>query len=232
MVQNNDFLRENAIILRKKGFSYLQISNNLSIPKSTLSSWFSKLKWSMEIKNKLISNQLCNPNKLLKANLARKKLTEYRHKAIIELSKTEFNNLKNDPLFLVGISLYWGEGEKTDSGRVSIINTDPTMILIMANFYRKCLEVEEKKLRVGLFIYEDLDQKIVTNYWSNILNIPTNQFIKTQILKSRSRLTTRKSKYGICSLYFSNTAISIKIRQWIRYLSDPGTLSGISLPVK
>jgi hypothetical protein len=121
---------------------------------------------------------------------------------------------------LVGASIYWGEGEKANQGRVSVINTDPEMLETVANFYKKCLAIPNDKLRIALYIYEDIKKSEATKFWSKKLKVPRSQFIKTQVLKSRSRLTQRKSEYGICNLYFSSTELSIKIREWIKLLGS------------
>lgn len=206
--------------LRKQGKSYATISNELNLAKSTISNWFTKKSWSEKIKSDLNISRLKVANKNLSAanftriNNLTKKRENYTNEAQIK-----FKQLIKNPLFLVGLGIYWGEGDKTDNGRVGVINTDPELLLIVANFYRQCLGILDSNLRIGLFIYEDIDQETVIKFWSEKLNIPRSQFIKVQILKSRSRLTKNKSKYGICSLYFSNTEFNVKIHEWIRLIS-------------
>ena len=205
--------------LRRAGNSYREISKKLNIPKSTLSSWFSDQIWSKSLREKLV---LKNRDTLKKAlQLARSAIINARLKRrskFIYEARLQFRKLKCDPLFLVGLTAYWGEGNKTNGGVVSFINTDPQLVRVISEFYRKCLHVQNEKLRVGLFIYDDISELEMIQFWSSTLDISKKQFIKTQILKSRSRLTKRRSKYGICSLYFSNTELSIKIVEWIRLL--------------
>ncbi len=207
--------------LRKSGKSYSAIEKTLGISKSTLSSWFSTEEWSKQITTGLTRGQKeKNTERLLVMNRARsiKKLERwelYRSKA-----RGEYQQLKTDILFITGIALYWGEGDKAENGRVSVINTDPAMMRIIVNFYRKILKTPDSKLRAGLFVYSDIDQSRMLDYWSNILDIPTNQFIKTQLLVSRSKLTKHKTQFGICSVYFSNTEIRVKIQEWIRLLME------------
>ena len=102
---------------------------------------------------------------------------------------------------------------------VAVANTDPNLLNVVAKFYRKYLSLDESKLRIALFIYKDIDEKFAIKFWSKLLHVPKTQFIKTQVLESKARLTKTKSKYGICSLYFSNTEFHIKIMEWIRLLS-------------
>ena len=218
MIRNRRIYRE-AEELRREGKSYREISKKLNIPKSTLSSWFSDQIWSKSLREKL---SVRNKETLKRAlGLARAAIInarlERRSKFTHE-ARLQFEKLKNNPLFLVGLTAYWGEGNKANRGVVSFINTDPQLVRIILDFYRKCLCVQSEKLRIGLFIYSDMGELEAVQFWSNLLNIPKNQFIKTQLLKSRSRLTKRRSKYGICSLYFSNTELSIKIGEWIRLL--------------
>lgn len=140
---------------------------------------------------------------------------EYRKEA-----QVEYATLKQDHLFIIGVAIYWGEGEKTDNGRVSVINTNTHMLQIMVRFYRRVLKVPPQKLRAALYVYADIDKNKTLQYWSEKLNIPSSQFIKTQQLPSRSRLTKRKIKYGICNVYFSSTQMNIKIQEWIKELGD------------
>jgi hypothetical protein len=212
-------LKEKAVELRKSGLSYSEIHKLLAIPKSTLSSWFSNKSWSRKIKDILTRNQKKLWSRSLKsARLALRKLKRERDLSFIYEARAEFPILKSNPLFLVGLTAYWGEGNKVNGSRVSLANTDPALIEIAARFYRECLKISEEALRVELFIYKDIDINKVKDFWSTRLKIPKRQFIKIQVLKSRSDLTKRKSKHGVCSVYFSSTKHIIKIREWIRLL--------------
>lgn len=175
-----------AEVLRKKRNSYLSISIKLGIPKSTISNWFSKESWSNEIKSDLNCLRLKVAKKnLLAANLARSKNQLARRREYLIEAKLEFNQLIKNPLFLIGLGIYWGEGDKTNNGRVAVINTDPELLRIMVSFYRQCLGISNNDLRIGLFIYKDIDKEEIIKFWSGILKIPEQQFIKIQTLKSR-----------------------------------------------
>src|SRR3989338_6841786 len=105
--------REKATALRKQGMSYKQIREELGVPISTSAYWFKNEPWSQEIKARLSAEvSWSNPRAieiLAMANRERwkKKHEEYRVSAI-----KEFQKYKDNPLFLAGVMLYWGEGEK------------------------------------------------------------------------------------------------------------------------
>lgn len=219
MTRNKRAFRE-AKKLRKQGKSYSEINKHLGIPKSTLSNWFSDIEWSQSIKAQLINRwSENNANRLIKINKSRKLQTLRRHNQYREQASQEFEKLKSNPLFLTGLSIYWGEGEKAERGRVAVINTDANLLKVVVNFYRKVLRIPNSKLRAAMFLYKDHNQKDILRFWSRKIKIPTNQFIKTQTLPSRSRLTKRKSKNGMCNVYFSSTEMNVKIRHWIKLLS-------------
>ncbi len=208
--------KEKVDLLRRQNKSYDEISKETGIAKSTLSDWLSSKDWSIKIKEELSKTTKLNILRANEVRLAQKKMRDKKH---IEDARKEYKILKHSQLFVYGLGIYWGEGDKKDRNRVAITNTDPNMLRIVAKFYRNCLKIEEDKLRVELFLYDDINVATAINFWSDLLSIDTNQFIKTQILKSRAKLTKTKSKYGICTIYFSNTERSIKILEWIRLLS-------------
>lgn len=187
--------------------------------KSTLSFWFSKKDWSKKTRINLRESQReKNKDRLILANRARQERKHDRHRIFIKEACLEYNELKKDLLFLVGLGIYWGEGDKANFSRVAVINTDPELLSIAVTFFLKCLKIPPNNLRVGLFIYEDINKDDAIEFWSQKLTIPKNQFIKVQCLKSRSKLTRRKSSHGVCSLYFCSTKINIKIKQWFKLI--------------
>ncbi len=203
-----------AIKLRKKGLSYRKISKEIQVPKSTLSNWFSPLDWSQEIKENLHKKALYISKKRLR--LTNKKRQEYWEKwreNFRKEAKEEFSCLLRDPLFSLGVALYWGEGDhKIENCRVSLINTDPRIIYLFSKFLRKTLKVEPEKIHAWLILYPDLSEKKCKKFWSETSSIPLNQFKKTQYIKGRH--PTKKSSYGICTILVFSRGLKEKIFVW------------------
>ena len=216
--------------MRVRGISYAQISSKLGLAKSTLSYWFSNKPWSKSITQNLNDHwKKISSKRISNLNSQRKVERELHYEQIRNQAKKEFFQLMTSPLFLVGLSLYWGEGDKVHKGRVSAINSDPKLLKLIVNFYLKILKVSPDKIRVGMFIYSDHQENNVKQFWINELGISEKQFIKTQILPSRSHNTKRRVNHGVCSVYFSSTEIRIKIQEWIKILPQ---ISGISSMVE
>ena len=209
-------LKEKALTFRKQGKSYNEIHHILKIPKSTLSNWFKNLPFSLIVKNNLINkNKKIWAENIIHFNKLKPLQTRKRHNKIKEQAKKEFDILKNDPLFTAGISIYWGEGDKCNNGRVLLTNSDYRIVKLFRVFLETICEIPKERMRVGVYLYKDLNKKNCLNKWSKILNIPQDQFIKVQILPSRSKLTKNRLKYGIACLYTCSTELKIKILAWI-----------------
>ncbi|HAO64933.1 TPA: hypothetical protein DCQ44_03065, partial [Candidatus Taylorbacteria bacterium] len=145
-----------AVNLRKNGKSYSEIQEILSIPKTTLSDWFKNESWSKDIsvflneKSKKVSTV-----RLLKLNSEKKAhLQKLYAEARLEAAE-EFKMLKNDPLFISGMMLYWGEGDKVSLHQVKISNSDPEMIKIALHFLYKICGSSSDRIWLGLLLYPD-----------------------------------------------------------------------------
>ncbi|MBL7084519.1 MAG: hypothetical protein ISS43_00215 [Candidatus Omnitrophica bacterium] len=141
-------------------------------------------------------------------------------------AKISFEQYKNDPLFVAGVMLYWGEGTRIIKQReyrkyqLAFTNSEPEMLEVYCNFLRRYFAKMESDLRVALFIYQDIDESDVKLFWSNRLKIPLNQFIKTQMLPSRSVLTKSKLPYGVCCVYLSGKDYCYTMQVWIDNISS------------
>ena len=208
--------KEKAFELRRSGKSYKQIRDELGTPTSTLAGWFKHEPWSQEIKNRLSAEvSLSNPKKLelmAQANRERRKLKheEYRTAAV-----KEFEKLKDDPLFLAGIMLYWGEGEKQQkSSQVRLGNSEPEMIKIFYLFLTRSLGLEPDKIFARLLLYPDLVDSVQKNFWSKVTGIPLERFKKSIYIKGRE--PKKRLSYGVCTVVVSSRSLKERILKWLK----------------
>jgi hypothetical protein len=101
-------------------------------------------------------------------------------------------NTKEKLLFIT--ALYWGEGGKRD---FNFTNSDPEMIKLFVSCLKKILKINLNEVRVSIRIYEDLDREKSLDYWSKIIDIPTNKFVNVDVLKGKK---VGKLKYGLCRI--------------------------------
>lgn len=205
--------KREAINLRRQGKSYREIGVALNIPKSTISEWFKDIDWSKIIKDKLILKaNLEAKEKIKKLNigrsLARKKLDDLALKE----SREEFVKLSNNPLFVAGIMLYWGEGDKNIKNPIRLTNTDPRMVNVYVKFLIEILKIDPTKIRLGLITYPDNSEKDCKTFWEKATASKVS-FVKTQIIIGRH--PTKRLQTGICMVSTRNKYLKIKILEWI-----------------
>jgi len=206
-----------AIHLRKQGKSYNEIHDLLKIPKATLSDWFQNEEWSQEIKRRLDgrtreqhSSRLLNLNRVRGLHLER----AYRE-ARIEAAE-ELKTLMYNPLFIAGLMLYWGEGDKVTNGSVRLANTDPGVIRIYTTFLTDICAIPREKIRGHILVYPDLDQPECIKYWVEASRLTPQNFIKCVTIQGRHK--TKRLGYGVCSIYVSSTYFKEKMLEWLRLL--------------
>ena len=122
---------------------------------------------SQEIKARLSAQvSLDNPRALELLVQANRERWRHKHEEYRNAAIKEFQKYKNSPLFLAGIILYWGEGEKqTKSSVVRLSNSEPKMIKIFNLFLTKVLELSSDKIFAWLLLYPDLVDSVQKNIW-------------------------------------------------------------------
>lgn len=220
-------LREKAFELRKQEISYNEINRRLGIPKSTLSSWFKTDKDSSCVKKILIKKAQKKAIKKLKLMaLTNKEKWQKIHLSYRKQAFLDFPKLITEQFFIPGLLIYWGEGDKKlENGIVRIANIDYRMLKVFISFLVYPCQTRLEKIRIWLLLYPDLDERKCKDYWSKMLGISQNQFIKSQYISGREK--KKKVGYGVCSVQVYSRELKEKITEWINLYSKTLDQAGI-----
>ncbi|MDP1690050.1 MAG: hypothetical protein Q8L52_02505 [bacterium] len=209
--------KEIAFNLRRNGKSYTEIRTALKIPLATLSDWFGEVDWSKQLKKKLSSEiQVQHTIRLIKLNKIRGQHLKHAYEEAREEAKKEFEGLKYNPLFIAGLMLYWGEGDKLTKFSTKIANTDPDLIRLYVFFLKNACRIPEEKIKAHVLIYPDLNEEDCRKYWARESNIHLKNFFKSTTIQGRHK--TRRIKYGVCMVDISSTYFKVKILEWLKLL--------------
>lgn len=205
-----------AFELRRQEKSYSEISRVLKVSKSTLAGWFKKEEWSQDIRNKLgTAASLAFPKKLDAVLKANKKRWAGIHESYRKQAESEFASFKKDPLFIAGVMLYWGEGEKTAKHpSLKLANSDPQMIRVFYSFLKDCLHVPEEKIKAYLLLYPDLQDSMQKTFWSRATGIPLNRFWNSIYITGKH--PARRLSYGVCNINVNSRELKERILMWIQ----------------
>jgi len=153
-----------------------------------------------------------------KNNISRRLPSEVNYITNKNKPKFELKNKLNpqdEKLKIAGIMLYWAEG--TLKGQtVDFVNSNPDMIKLFLKFLRRICGIAEKRLRVYLYIYSRLSLKNSMSYWSEITQVPSNQFTKPYIRKGNLNLSNRKLPYGLVHIRYNDKKLLETIALWIK----------------
>jgi len=119
-----------------------------------------------------------------------------------------------EKLKIAGVMLYWAEGT-LKGNTVDFANSNPYMAQIFLKFLRDICGISEERLRIYLYAYDNQSVTKLRKYWSNILNIPINQFTKPYIRKGNPNLNKRELPYGLVHIRYNDKKLLKLIGSWI-----------------
>lgn len=201
---------------RQQGLSYREIRQKapFTISKSTLSQWCEDIKLTPEQKDRLDS--------LLKdgsyrGRLLGSKTTQLRRareiKEIKEKAKSEIHVLTKNEFNLAGLMLYWADGNKKN--RVGISNSDPELIRMMMKWFRVVCGVADEKFKPYLNIHCGQDELQIKKFWSEITELPIQQFGKSYIKKEGTGHRKNILYKGTIKVEICNKNLLYRILGWI-----------------
>ncbi len=188
-------LKQKAIRLRKDGYSYSMISERLCVSKSTLHYWLSEIPYT------------ANDEVRQRIGEARARSGEVKHQQKLETfrqsakqAKKDIGTLSQRDLFMLGLGIYIGEGEKGEV--IGVINSDPRIIVLMMRWFMEVCELKKDNFSIAIHLYPDNNQKQCLQFWSEVTGLPQAQFGKTQIDRRRNKKQGKRGKlpYGTAHL--------------------------------
>lgn len=208
-------LKLQVIALRKEKKSYREIAESLCISKSTVSYWLKDIDWSRDIQEQLTERaQRISQKRLIHLNNLKKVKWQKIYQEAEKEAVCEFDGLKDNPLFITGISLYWGEGDKNfKNGQVRVSNIDERLLAVFRAFLQQVCKVDDQKIKAYVLLYPDLDEETCLNFWSENIGVPKEKFFKSSVIQGRHK--KNRLSYGVCSIQVSNKYLKKKVLTWI-----------------
>ena len=201
---------------RQQGLSYREIGQKtpFTISKSTLSHWCKDIELTAEQKDRLDS--LLRDGSY-RGRLLGSKTTQLRRAREIEEIKTkaksEIHGLTKNEFMLAGLMLYWAEGNKKN--KVGISNSDPELIRMMMKWFREVCGVADEKFKPHLNIHSGQDELQIKKFWSEITELPIQQFGKSYIKKEGTGHRKNILYKGTIKVEICNKNLLYRILGWI-----------------
>ncbi len=212
--------KEEAIKLRKKGFSYREILKKVPVAKSTLSLWLRSVGLAKKQKQRLTEKRILGQQK--GARIRREQRIQLT-KEIKERAIKEIGRISNRDLWLIGVALYWAEGakEKSKGSIVSLGNSDQNLIKIFLKWTQEVCGIPKEDIYFRIFLHETSTNRLkkVQKYWAKVTGFPVNNFGK--VTWKKHKINTRRKNigenyYGLLEMRIrKSTNLNRRISGWI-----------------
>lgn len=212
--------KQKALQLRQKGLSYRDILNQLAVSKSSLSLWLKDLPLTDSEKSYLKLRQNANISRgRIKAATSLHNNRLEREKALFVIAKEEFLKFSPNPLFHVGIALYWAEGSKR-TNCFTFANSDEEMIGVMLRWINDFLYVKKEEVALRLYTHKPFASERQEEFWSKTTGIPMSHFRRT-VYKTGGLLVKKRPNYkGCMRIQLGPTMYFKKIQFWQQMLIE------------
>lgn len=205
---------EQAVVFRKRGFTYSEIAKICNVSVGTVSNWFKAEPFSQAIAHDNARKATIeNTKRLALVNKARNTERKQQYVEIIRLAEIEYKNYRTSPLFIAGLMLYVGEGDTSDSGLIRMTSSHADTHSIFIRFLTTYLGVEKPLIHFWLLLYPDLNEVACMKHWTKKTGLSVGQFYKNQVVQSRS--TKRTLHFGVGNTIIGSTLLKKKLLRWI-----------------
>lgn len=195
-------LKEKAEELRKQGISIIKIAKELGVSKSSISTWTKNIVLTEE-QQFALSHRPCSDRQ------AEAHSNTFRIRRQLCQDKGKKKIKENDPLYIAGCMLYWGEGLKSKN-TVMLANAEPAMLILFKKFLLTFFSVSDENITVTINCYTDYHSfEEIKTFWLSKLELPESCLKKSQIDNRpiSSKNIMGHSEYGTCYLTVCDTSI-------------------------
>jgi hypothetical protein len=202
------YVREKARSLRvEKHLSIDEIAARLALPKTTIYYWVRDLPLGRARReNGHPGNRaVCRKYRLVR-------------EAAYDEGKSEFDRLARDPSFRDFVCLYIAEGYKRNRNRVSVANSDPSVISVCTHWIR---QFARRPPIFSIQYHADQDLQQITQFWGAHIGAPP-ETIRLQRKSNSGNLAGRqwRSKYGVLTVTVHDTSLRARLQGWIDCLQE------------
>ena len=194
--------RKLAIQLRKEGKTYNEIMEIIPIAKSTLSEWLKSVQLAKPQVQRITNRRI---EARLRGSKARhdKRLSEID--SLLKKGVEKVGGISRRELWLIGVALYWAEGnkqrERSLSEGIAFGNTDPSMIRVFLAWL-ELMDIPKSRVTFDLYIHRtrSSDAETIRQWWIDTVGIKSEELIRIYFKKGKvltKRTNTKDLYHGL-----------------------------------
>lgn len=214
MVRNKQKL-EQALSLRKRGFTLEEIAKICEISKSTASKWLKNKAFSADVtrQNKARAGAE-NAKRLKLISKARGAERKQRYADAVSSAKVEFAHYRTQPAFVAGVALYMAAGsDSSDVARIRFSHIEADLHRTFQHFAAEYLGVSREKIHLWLQLYQGANEEKAVKAWSKRSGIPYARFYKNHYVQTVQK---HPLHFGVGNTIIASTYHRQKLDEWCR----------------
>ena len=202
--------------LRAEAWTLQEIADELGVSKSSASLWCRGVEFVPKPRNRGHASHKPHP-------LHVKKLEEIERCRVeaVEL----IGRMSERDLLMFCLALYAGEGSKT-AGSVIFANSDPLLMAVFIRWLRGFFRVDESRLRMKIYLHSDLDLLAATRFWSEVTEIPVEQFRTPYWVSVGPTRRTNRHVNGCATVSYCCTLTHRRVMAMIEAITSPFRIPG------
>ena len=205
---------DQAVLFRKRGFTYAEIAKICNVSVSTLSNWFKNESFSKQVATANTKRAIiANTKRLASINKARTTERKGQYAEIVRLAEIEYKNYRTSPLFIAGLMLYISAGDTQNDRLIRLTSSKTDLHHVFIRFLTTYVGVPKHSIRFWLLLYPDLDEVTCMKHWCKKTGLNAGQFYKNQVIAGRS--TKRTLHFGVGNTIIGSTLLKKKLMRWI-----------------
>jgi hypothetical protein len=203
--------------LRRDGWTYTEIMEVLPVVKGTLAGWCKEIRLGEEQVDSIRARRPPGVRTGIPVDTQRKRRAEIE--AIRERARASFEELRSDPTWVAGATMYWAEGAKT-SPQLGMANTDPKALRLFIRWYRAYFN-KDAEFVLSMHLHHGNDEMAARQWWAQALDLPEARFTKTFIKPPGTGHRKNRWLHGVCRVQARRSADAYHATMaWIECLSS------------
>lgn len=213
MVRNKEKY-DQAVSLRKRGFTLEEIAKYCDISKSTASKWLQNKAFSAQVTKQNVKRAGVENAKRLKL-IAKTRGSERKRRYLdaADSARVEYANYQASPSFVAGLAVYVAAGDIKDDQVIRLSHITPELHRLFVQFAVQYLGVEKAKIHLWLHLYEGASEQRSMKNWSKVTTIPLSQFYKNQFV---NKSIPKPLHYGVGNTIIGSTYHKQKLKAWVQ----------------
>lgn len=201
--------KQQALELRKNGFSIKEIVSKLGIAQSTASLWSRNVRLDdkalARLRTRVTAGQYASAEK-------KKSQTEILNTRLRSEASdfVKCADISEDAQQMLGALIYWCEGVKEYKNGIAFTNSDPLLTRLFINLMANHFSADRSKFLCRLHLHEYHDDTIQKKFWSSAVKLPLVQFQKTY-LKPHTGVRYRDGYPGCISVRYYDNILARKV---------------------